>query len=311
MESNEPTRPLPRAQALAHGLTDSDLRAMQSRDGWTRLRRGHYLPPELAKALTLHARHKLLVHATLPQLASGSVVSHQSAAVMHRLTLWNSPLNRVHVTRVDASSGRRTTRTHLHALPLDPDEMVEVAGLRVVSLARAVADLAQTLPFEQAVIAGDHACHQFGLAPGEVTENLLRRPGRHGAARGLSAAAFFDARSESPGESRSRVLLSKLDLPAFDLQYRVRDERGHVVGRADFALPDHGVLGEFDGKVKYSRFLRPGQDAGDAVFEEKLREDRLRDLGWQVVRWTWADLSRPKVLADRFARAIARGSERR
>ncbi|MDN5916403.1 MAG: hypothetical protein L0I76_15095 [Pseudonocardia sp.] len=31
------------------------------------------------------------------------------------------------------------------------------------------------------------------------------------------------------------------------------------------------VVGEFDGKIKYGRSLRPGQDPGDVVFEEKIR----------------------------------------
>ncbi len=42
-------------------------------------------------------------------------------------------------------------------------------------------------------------------------------------------------------------------------------------------------MGEFDGRIKYGRLLRPGQEAGDAVFEEKRREDAIRDEGWKVV----------------------------
>ena len=41
-------------------------------------------------------------------------------------------------------------------------------------------------------------------------------------------------------------------------------------------------------------------------FAEKQREDALRDLGWQVVRWLWADLYRPGVIRDRVLRAFAR-----
>ena len=46
----------------------------------------------------------------------------------------------------------------------------------------------------------------------------------------------------------------------------------------------------FDGRVKSGWLPRPGETAADAVYAEKLREDVLRDLGWQVVRWTYADL---------------------
>ena len=67
-------------------------------------------------------------------------------------------------------------------------------------------------------------------------------------------------------------------------------------------------LGEFDGKKKYGRLLlKPGQSAEDALFAEKRREDQFGDLGWQVVRWVWADLFAPAALLDRLRRACARG----
>jgi hypothetical protein len=62
--------------------------------------------------------------------------------------------------------------------------------------------------------------------------------------------------------------------------------------RTDFYWEEFRTVGEFDGKAKYGRDLRPGQDPGEAVYREKRREDALRDLGLQVVRWTWDELSR-------------------
>jgi hypothetical protein len=62
------------------------------------------------------------------------------------------------------------------------------------------------------------------------------------------------------------------------------------------------TLGEFDGKIKYGRLLKPGEQPGDVVWREKLREDALRRLGWEVVRWTWAELMNPALL-DRRRRA--------
>jgi hypothetical protein len=59
-------------------------------------------------------------------------------------------------------------------------------------------------------------------------------------------------------------------------------------------------------KVKYGRALRPGQTPGDLVFAEKRREDALRDLGFQVVRWTWDELWPFDEVIDRIRRAFAR-----
>jgi hypothetical protein len=83
-----------------------------------------------------------------------------------------------------------------------------------------------------------------------------------------------------------------------------------LVARADFGWELERTLGEFDGKVKYGRLRRPGEEPEDAVFREKVREDRIRDLGFEVVRWTWSDLKQPQVLADRLQRAFARGMRR-
>ena len=47
-----------------------------------------------------------------------------------------------------------------------------------------------------------------------------------------------------------------------------------------------------------------GKTPGDVLFEEKEREDRLRALGWQVVRWVWADLFRPAALVRRLNAAF-------
>lgn len=85
------------------------------------------------------------------------------------------------------------------------------------------------------------------------------------------------------------------------------DDSGRFVARADFGWPKLRTLGEFDGRSKYLRLRDKGETIEEAVIREKLREDRLRDLGWQVVRWIWAELFRPEVIAERLHRAFARG----
>ena len=87
-------------------------------------------------------------------------------------------------------------------------------------------------------------------------------------------------------------------------------EEGHdsAADEEDVAWEADRVVGEFDGRMKYGRLLRPGQDPGEAVFEEKRREDAIRDEGWDVVRWTWPDLKDAQRLGERVQRARSRGS---
>jgi len=114
---------------------------------------------------------------------------------------------------------------------------------------------------------------------------------------------LLDGRSESPGESLSRVTIRQLGLPVPELQYvNVIDGNEY---RSDFAWIDRRVLGEFDGKVKYGELLRPGESAEDVVMREKRRDASLRSAGWEVVHWTWAELMRPDRL-NRLLRTVLR-----
>lgn len=67
------------------------------------------------------------------------------------------------------------------------------------------------------------------------------------------------------------------------------------MARTDFDR-DGLLVGKFDGKVKYQKHFRPGEEASDAVIREKQREDRLRAMGTMVVRWLWTDLEKGTVV---------------
>ena len=114
-----------------------------------------------------------------------------------------------------------------------------------------------------------------------------------------------DGRADSPGESRGRWLFRLTGLPAPELQFVVRRPDGSVAGITDWGWKDYGVLGEFDGKVKYGRLLRPDESPGDAVFREKVREDEIRELtGYSMFRLIWSDLDNRPVTAARIRRLL-------
>jgi hypothetical protein len=114
----------------------------------------------------------------------------------------------------------------------------------------------------------------------------------------------------SPGETPSRLAIHRAGLPAPELQYLVRTEGGVVLGQVDFWWDEFATAGEFDGRAKYGRLLRPGQDPGDVAFAEKVREDALRADGREVVRWIWPELSSFDGVARRIRAAFARGVRR-
>jgi hypothetical protein len=304
MTEPHPVPLLHRAHAIAEGMTDGELARLVRRGELTRLQRGAYRRD--SDVLTDTARHAAVVAATVAGLRVPGIVSHVSAAVLHGLPLWNVPLGRVHLTRRPPTGGSGTPRLHLHVARLPDDEVTAMGGIAVTTLTRTVIDVARSLPFESAVVTADAALASRGSDRDRLTECLRRMGPVPGARRAARVVAFADGRSGSVGESRSRVLLQRLGLPAPDLQVRLLRADGSAIGRCDFGWEAYRTVGEFDGRVKYGRLLRPGQHPGDAVFEEKLREDEIRDAGWKVARWTWADLDRPRVIRDRLLRAFAR-----
>ena len=267
-----------------------------------RVRRGFYRP---SGTRSDEAAHRLLVEATTPGLGDGAVLSHASAAVFHGLPVPRASLARVCVTRRRRGRGHVTSGVHDRGCPLSPDDTVVADGVLLTSVARTVVDLARTLPFDWGVAAADAAL-RAGLAPDALARQVADSRRWPGNARARAVAEFADARSESPGESRSRALLALAGVPAPALQLNVWS--GDVLlGRSDFGWEEEGVLGEFDGMVKYGIRSRPGESATDALAREKAREDRLRRAGWIVVRWTWRELGTPDALARRVLTALEDG----
>jgi predicted transcriptional regulator of viral defense system len=290
-----------RPALLSAGFTPAELRRMRRAGDLTLLRRGAYYagpgPDDDQLA------HRALLHTTFQEMAAGTLISHASAAVLHGLPTWRLDLDRVHATRIRTSGARLDRLVHLHAARVEPDEVVEIEGLPVTSLARTVVDLARATFVEVGVVVVDAAL-RVGLDTDELAEVLGRSGRRPGCSKARRVVAFADGRSESVGESRSRVAIARAGLPAPVPQWEVLDEYGQLVGRVDFWWPRWRVVGEFDGKSKYGRLLRPGQDPGEVVYQEKRREDALRAESVTVVRWGWADLNPFAPTAARLHRIL-------
>jgi Transcriptional regulator, AbiEi antitoxin len=298
------------SQLRDRGFNTNDLARLRRRGEIVRIRRGAYAQPsDTMSAISSGAedQHRLLLAATIPQLAGGAVISHSSAALLHGLPTWPKSLERVHITRDRNYGGKRRSVVIVHCGPFVAEDVVELNGVQLTSLARTVIDLARSRPFDQAVASGDRAV-AIGLNRISLDQALVRMKRWPYVRQARRVVAFLDGRSESVGESLSRVQLADDGLPAPELQRQIIDARGRPIGRVDFCWEAQRTIGEFDGKIKYGRMLKPGQSSEDAIFAEKVREDQLRDNGWQVVRWLWRDLYSPGVIRDRLLRAFERTS---
>ncbi|WP_150460228.1 hypothetical protein [Nesterenkonia ebinurensis] len=116
------------------------------------------------------------------------------------------------------------------------------------------------------------------------------------------AYQFADERSESPGESRSRVLIAQLGFAPPELQRRERLPSGEWV-RFDFSWSGGQIVGEFDGRIKFDQAkLLAGGDDRSVYWAQVRREEAIRDAGHRVVRWGWEDLADPEVIERKLLR---------
>ena len=111
---------------------------------------------------------------------------------------------------------------------------------------------------------------------------------------------FADPRAGSPAESTSRWTMHRIGVEPPELQWRVTDARGFV-GFGDFWFPEARALGEVDGLTKYLDPQFAARGAALKVYEEKVREDRLRACVDRLARWGWTESRDPRLLAPVLA----------
>lgn len=297
-----------RAHAREAGLDERAIDAEARAGRWLRLRRGYYTFPAIWAAASEEERHLMRCRAVLDSLGDAVALSHVSGCLAAGIEVWGFRLDKVHVTRLDGGAGRIDRDVVHHEGFVADGEVAEVEGMRVLSPTRCVLEAGSLATPESALVVLNSALHRRRTSIGDL-ENQFDRMAHWPRVRHLHVPVRMATdKAESVGESRGLWLFWKEHIPAPTLQHEVR--LGDVlIGRTDWAWLRLGGLGEFDGKVKYGRLLREGQDAGDAVFEEKVREDRLREAthAW-MVRLVWSDLDQPARTAARIRRLMSRAS---
>jgi Protein of unknown function (DUF559) len=287
-----------RQHAVDAGYTPDVIRHRLETGAWVALRRGVYVERRRRDACTTaRDRHALEVAAAVLALNTrDTVASHLSAALLHGITLLRPP-KLVAVSRPPDAPGRDRARgVHLHRAALAAEHVGRALGLPVTTAARTVVDLARTLPFGDALVAADAALRlgQVGL---EDLERVLGEcRGWPGSPRARAVVGFADATAESPLESLARLMFAEQGLPPPATQAPIGE--GRPFARVDFLWPRFATVVETDGLAKY--------DELDALRREKLRQERLEELGYKVVRLTWEQVTaEPDRSAARIRRAFA------
>jgi hypothetical protein len=297
-----------RREAIAAGYTDKMLARLRRAKVLHRVRHGAYCFHDVWTTLTPEERHVLLARAVRRTTPGKIAFSHTTALLLHGVAVWGADLTRVHATRLDGRAHRIERDVQHHVGRCEPDEVDTVTGLSVVRPARAVIEAGSILGLEPALVSADSALHLELCDPDELSRHASTMEHWPGSRIIHAMLSMADGRSASVGESRSRYLFARHGIPGPDLQFKVYDPHGNLIAITDFAWHERKVFGEFDGEVKYERYLRPGETPGDAVFREKKREDKIRAItGYGCGRLVWQDLHHQAATAARFRKLLGLG----
>lgn len=293
------------AQAHEMGHDHKSIARQVGRKQWHRLRRGYYAFGDTWRELDEVGRHRVRSRAVLRSLGSAVVLSHVSGVLAHGITVWDMDLSRVHVTRLDGGAGRiEGDVVHHEGFCLEED-LREVDGQRVLAVERCVLEAGSRAQGAAKLVPLCSLLH-LGLGTRESLEAQFALMERWPFMRSMHVPVrLADPGAQSAGESRGLHLFWTGGVPRPETQFEVRDDAGVLIGTCDWGWPEHGLLGEFDGAVKYGRLLHPGQQPGDVVFAEKQREDRLREAtGFRMVRIIWDDYQRPRLTVARVRKML-------
>jgi very-short-patch-repair endonuclease len=242
---------------------------------YRRLYRNVYLHNDVELTAALRAR--------AAWLSTGATLAGISAAAVFG-TKWLDSDAPAEIVRRDRHSQPGIVA---HGYRVLDDEVCLAASVPVTTPARTAFDIGRRHPVQQAVPILDALCGATGVTVADVLAVADRWPGARGVRLVRSTMKLVDSASESPQESRLRMIVIRGGLPRPECQIRFPELRIRV----DMGWREWKVAVEYDGVQHWDD---PAQRAWDIE-----RIALLEAAGWVVVRFSARMLSRPDVVVAR------------
>lgn len=277
------------ADAHLFGLDRTTLAALVRRRVFRHPGRGLYALSSMVEESPQTRHLQLAFGATL--LYDDATFTGATAVLAHGGIVWNAPLTKPALLRPTNRGGGMT------AFWVRPRSCTAVPTLwgPAEPIAQALVQHCLDNGIAQGVVSADHALHEGKLTIEELEDAVARTVHWPRSGRARSMLTFVNAAHESPGESLTYIAGASHGIELVP-QVVIHDQQGVFVARVDFLVKGTKVVVEFDGKLKYVD--------QDVLFLEKKREDRLRALGYVVVRITWADLMRNGAVVAKIRAAL-------
>jgi hypothetical protein len=274
--------------AIAAGLLT---RRMLARPTWQRMFPDVYIHADDFR----DADHRTWCDAAALLLPPGGAIGGLSAAYLWGAKVVNSTTPVTLVLPRTATLSRHP-RLLVVRSSLPPDDVTRFGGMPVTTPLRTAFDLGRRLPRIEAIVAVDTLLGRRVVKLPKLAEYAAGRVGWPGAPQLREVLELAEPLTESPMESRLRIVLIDAGLPRPVAQHDVRDAQGRFLARVDLAYPELRIAIEYEGD--HHRERRHFQ-------EDVHRFNALRAAGWIVLRFTADDVLRhPGRTARQVATAI-------
>ena len=243
-----------------------------------------------------------------PRLRAGQLISGAAAAALLGLPLPDDGREQP-VTIVVAKGKHRPSTAGIESISLVPERIVawRVHGIPVTSpiltwcvLARSL-DVDALIMIADALMAPRDRYPRLAFQRPAATRELLLRAvedwrGSPGADRLRSALEEAREGVDPPMETPLRCTLVRAGLPEPEINGEIWVD-GVLVAQPDLVFRDRKVAVEFDGSQHWDDPRQRDHDLG--------RDERLRALGWTVIRVTARMMADPAAVVARVRRALA------
>jgi Protein of unknown function (DUF559) len=189
----------------------------------------------------------------------------------------------------------------IREITVDDHDLQMVDGVLMTTPLRTVFDCGRWLSVVEGTVVADAIAHEGLVTHDELTTYSTT----HRALRGIRTldvvVGLMDPKSESPMETRVRVLIVQAGLPRPESQIVILDKMGQFVARADLGYPKQRVIVEYDGAFHWEQ--RRADDR---------RRHAMRELGWKVIVVSREDYyDTPNELIATISNALRKSAEPR
>lgn len=252
---------------------------------WRRIAPGTYVPT------TVEQTPLLRIEAASRRLPPAAAFSGFTAAWLHGLDV---ALESIEITVSDASVSSRAGMI-VRRRALDKNDVVKARGYRATSVLRTLRDLCAQLPLVESVVIMDMALHARLTSIATLQAAAAQSTGTPGVRILRQAVDHAEAATESPMETRFRMLLVLRGLRRPEAQVVIRDRFHRFLGRVDLYYREERLALEYD-----------GGGHRETLADDNRRQNRLMEAGIRLLRFTAGDIyNTPDLVISTVRAALA------